>query len=142
MKNITLYLLVLIGLSSCEGLAIKENIFGNYYLVAADIGEDLSLSYHEGTLSDVLGGVNYDGLIEPTVFAVGYNDKYIIVAQHPNIYDRKITNYFILPIKKGMNWRTKNGLIGPLSLTQFNAKRRELGISDELTFTRVFEDLK
>jgi hypothetical protein len=41
-----------------------------------------------------------------------------------------------------MDWRSKNGLIGPLTLDQFNAKRKELNIPDDLTFTKEIEDLK
>lgn len=41
-----------------------------------------------------------------------------------------------------MNWRTKNGLIGPLTQEEFTEKRKELNISDSLTFTKVIEELE
>ena len=125
----------------CQDLAIKEKIIENYYLVAADDSEGTILSYHDSS-----DGNNYSGIIEATVFAVGYNDNYMIVKQHPCVLphspDKKITNYYILPLKNGMDWKTKNGLVGPLTLEQFNEKRKELNISDELTFTKEIEDLK
>jgi hypothetical protein len=109
-------------------------------LVAADTNEQLSLSYHEPADED-----NYGTVIQATVFAVGYNTRYVIVKQHPRAFpnppDKSITNFFILPLSKGFNWRTNNGLIGPLTLEQFNAKARELGISD-LKFTTEKENLK
>jgi len=141
MRNKALYLIILGLFSSCMGLAIKENIVGNYYLVATDVDEDLSLSYHEPADGD-----NYGTFISATVFAVGYNEKYIIVKQHPRTFpnppNKGITNFFILPLSKGFNWRTNNGLIGPLTLEQFNAKRKELNIPDGLKFTIVKDNLK
>ncbi|MBK9282761.1 MAG: DUF3997 domain-containing protein [Sphingobacteriaceae bacterium] len=77
---------------------------------------------------------------------MGYNDKYMIVKQYPRTFpnapNKTIINYYILPFKKGMNWRTKNGLIGPLTESEFKEKRKELGISDELIFSKVLKDLE
>ena len=141
MKKTILYLSILMLFFGCQDLAIKEKIIENYYLVAADDSEGTILSYHDSS-----DGNNYSGIIEATVFAVGYNDNYMIVKQHPCVLphspDKKITNYYILPLKNGMDWKTKNGLVGPLTLEQFNEKRKELNISDELTFTKEIEDLK
>lgn len=140
------YLIILLAFAGCSGLAIKEKIIDNYYFIAADDGEGCILSYHESKWTDFFGGVNYGGLIDATVFAVGYNDKYMIVKQHPRTFpnppDKTITNYYILTLKKGMDWRSKNGLIGPLTLEQFNEKRQELNIPDEVTFTKVLKDLE
>ena len=140
MKTIS-FLLILLIFTGCGGLAIKEKIIDSYYLVAVDIDEDCSLSYQEPTDED-----NHGIVIGATVFAVGYNDKYMLVKQHPRTFpsppDKKITNYYILPLKKGMDWRSKNGLIGPLTITQFDEKRKELYISDGVKFTKEIEDLK
>jgi hypothetical protein len=141
MKKAILYLSSLMVFFGCQDLAIKEKIIENYYLVAADDSEGTTLSYH-----DYSDGNNYSGIIEATVFAVGYNDNYLIIKQHPCILpnppDKTTTNYYILPLKKGMDWRTKNGLIGPLTLEQFNEQRKELHIGNEVTFTKVIEDLQ
>lgn len=141
MKYKLLLFLILCLLYGCIGVAIKENIFGNYYIVATDIDEDLSLTYHEP-----IDGDNYGIIIQATVFAVGYNEKYIIAKQHPRAFpnppNKSITNFFILPLSKGFNWRTNNGLIGPLTLEQFNTKRKELNIPDSLKFTIVKDNLK
>ncbi|MFI5196425.1 MAG: hypothetical protein ACHQD8_04985 [Chitinophagales bacterium] len=138
MKRIVLYIIVACLFSGCggRGLAIKENIFGNYFLVARDDVGQLSLAYHETGIESIYGIV-----IAQTVFAVGYNEHYIIVKQHPD-GDKQITNYYILPIKKGMDWGTKNGLIGPLTLEQFNEKRIALNIPDGLNFTIEKANLK
>lgn len=141
MKKLMLYLSISLLFVGCQDLAVKEKIIDNYFLVAADASEWTSLSYHEDN-----EGTNYSSLIEATVFAVGYNDNYMIVKQHPCILpnppDKTITNYYILPLKEGMDWRTKNGLIGPLTEQEFIEKRKELNIPDEVTFTKEIEDLK
>jgi hypothetical protein len=126
MRNKILFFSLTLALYSC-GFVINKQIIVNYYITATDAVEDLSICYHEPADDQ-----NYGVVIEPMVFEVGYNEKYIIAKQHPckfpNPPDTTITNYYILPLKKGMNWRTKNGLIGPLTLKQFNEKRKELGI--------------
>ena len=63
----------LLLLNGCQDLAVKDNIIGNYYLVAADQIEGTCLSYHE---SDDL---NYSCLIESAVFGVGFDERYMIV---------------------------------------------------------------
>lgn len=140
MKKITLYLPFLLAFAGCSGLVINEKITDNYYFVATDVGEACNLSYKKSDED------NYGTVIEATVFAVGYNDKFMIVKQHPRTFpnppDKKITNYYILPLKKDMDWKNKNGLIGPLTLEQFNEKRKDLNIPDEVTFTKEIEDLK
>ena len=139
MRTRIIFLYIICLLSSCiggSGFVTKDHIFGNYYLVAPDDDIQLSLSYHEP-----VDGDNYGTFITETIFAVGYNEKYIIVKQHPN-NNRTVTNYFILPLIKGFNWRTNNGLIGPLTLDQFNEKRKQLSIPDSLKFTIVKDNLK
>ena len=125
----------------CTGFFTNEHLFGNYYLTATDVEDDLSLSYHKPE-----DGSEYGGIISATVFAIGYNEKYIIVKQHPKVLskptNKKITNYFILPIKNDFNYRTMNGLVGPITYDQFVLKRHELDIPDSLTFSKEYENLK
>lgn len=133
MKTI-LFLFCILILEGCGGLAIKKNIVENYYLIASDDPARTFLSYHE--YSD---GTFYRGIIDATVFAVGFNDKYIIAKQHSA--NDTATNFYILPIKKAMDWETKSGLIGPLSSQEFNQKKTELNIPSDLTFSIKLEDL-
>jgi hypothetical protein len=133
--------LLLQGCIGGYGFVYKDHLFGNYYLIGVDEEEQMSLSYHTPEDRD-----SYSGVIEEAVFAIGYNEKYVIVKQHPRKFpnppDRKITNYFILPIKKGFDYWTMNGLAGPMTLEQFIEKRYELKIPDSLHFTKEFENLK
>jgi hypothetical protein len=132
----SLYIMVLFAWSGCiggVGMAINENIVGNYYLVAADADFQRSLSYHEPK-----DGSNYSTFIGPTIFAIWHNDKYIIVKQHPVTASyqssTKKTNYFILPLKEGFNWKTNNGMIGPLSLKEFKVAQIAAHIPDSITY--------
>lgn len=83
---------------------------------------------------------NCKGVLEETVFAVGFNDKYIIAKQHP-ADDRAIINYYIVPIYKENTLSPEKGVIGALTLKQFNEKRKELNISN-VKFTKEIENLK
>ena len=146
-KIICLLCFCILLFNSCIGgfgFIFKKHLFGNYYLIATDDIEDCCLSHHKETDEN-----NWGEVIEPTVFAVGFNSHYLIAKQyyHPfydtdtplsssySTYevirpDKNNIRYYILPIKEDMNWRTLNGLLGPLSYDDFEAKRRELGISD------------
>ena len=101
----------------------------------------LSLTYN--TPED---GSTYLIIIPTTVFEVGYNNKYFIAKRHPYNFSQppntEITNYYILQIKSEFNFRTMDGLIGPLTLEQYQLKRLELGIPDSLMFSREYENLK
>lgn len=138
------------------------------------------------------GGV----IIPETVFAVGYDDNFIIAKQHPNnddtiswnnineyetwkldsipsdtlgdqtsyvkingewhgisngrnmhhdlFPDKKITYYYIVDIRNydRRNWSGKDNVFKFPTEKQFIQKRKELGVSDELTFTIVDKDLE
>ncbi|NEW85145.1 MAG: DUF3997 domain-containing protein [Mariniphaga sp.] len=136
MRNWIMILFVVFSLLSCSDFVIKKNIVGNYYLIATDTEDDLGLAYHEPE-----DGQNYATIVDATVFTIGFNDKFINVKQHPRTFpnppDLNITNYYILPLKKGMDWKIKNGLIGPLTLDEFNEKRKELNIANDIKFINV-----
>ena len=109
-------------------------------MIASDVGEDLALCYQEH-----VDDSNYGTVIGATVFALGYNSKFIVVKQHPrtfpNLPNKEITNYFILPIKRGFDWREMNGLMGPFTRKQFRNERDALHIGD-IKFTIVYKDLE
>jgi hypothetical protein len=135
-----IYFLCTVLLSSCGyGLAYEEHITGIYYLTAADSEEDISLSCLQGK------GF-YCDIISSTVYAVGHNNDFIIAKQHPHQFaepiDKSVTNYYIIPLKNKVSEFPYDNKIGPLTLEQFNKKRKELNMPKGLIFTIVFEDLK
>lgn len=128
--------------SGCLGSAHYEKIMGRYNLFAIDLIEDMSLGYE---FCDQKGDYYY--IVGPTVFSIGYNNKFIIVKQHPfdentNTINRNIVNYFIVPVHNDTTQSPKVGVIGPLTIVEFNAKRKELNIPDSVTFTKEIEELK
>jgi hypothetical protein len=139
-KKTIIFFVAAIILSSCRDSAIKNNFYGNYFLIATDVGEDLALCYQEH-----VDDPSYGTVVRATVFALGYNSHFIVVKQHPrtfpNLPDKDITNYFILPIKKGFDWGDMNGLMGPFTLTQFKNQSDTLHLGD-IKFTIVYKDLE
>jgi len=123
----------------CGGFVHDEHLIGRYYLNAVDIPEQMSVSY-------ALGNGNELGLIDETVFAVGWNDRYIVAKQHP-ANDRRVTNYYYLEMaldstllkpSNDPNWQHKS-VTGPLTEAVFLAKKAELRLPD---FTRVIRSLE
>jgi hypothetical protein len=136
MKNKILLIFLLCLFSSCLGFDVKEKVIDNYYLIAVDAEEQMDLSYCDP--ADNNGCI---GIIEPTVFAVGYDMNYIIAKQHP-LNKKDITNYFILPINnKNRKWGDNFGLIGPLTLNQFDKAKKDLNILDSIDFSILKKDL-
>ncbi|MDR2805906.1 MAG: DUF3997 domain-containing protein [Dysgonamonadaceae bacterium] len=104
------------------------------------LDEYLSLSYD-------LGDGSYIGVVPPTLFAAGYDDEYIIAKQHPRngVYghgdiDKNVTYYYIVPLKYKVHHSPDENRMGPLSEEEFSAKRKELKMSDSLTFTKTFKE--
>lgn len=134
----TLYFILLFGIG-CKGLS-DDNIIGPYYLVAVDGNDNMTLSYSVNEDNS-----SFVGLVKPCVFAAGYNNKYIFIKQHPVLndkFEKRITNYYFVPIYKKNDYFPEIGIIGPLTLGQFNEKRKELNISDSVKFTTVIKELE
>jgi hypothetical protein len=129
-----LWALVLFGCNDMN----NEHVIGGYYLSTVDYVEDGMSLYYD------LDDGNYIGVVNETVFAVGYNEEFIIVKQHPTNYpfppDKSTTNYYIIPLKFKVNHFPDENKIGPLSEIDFTIKRKELGIPDSLSFTKILMD--
>jgi hypothetical protein len=65
-------------LASC-GFVYKKELIDNYFLVACDVGEQMSLDYN----NDEAHNQNYSTIILETVFDVKWNDRFIVVKTHP-----------------------------------------------------------
>lgn len=122
---------------SCIFSAHNEKLNAGYFLSAFDVDEDMIISFRYR---------DYDiEIIEATVFAVGQNDEFIIAKQHPKLstieMNKKVINYFIIPLKKKISQSPEKNIYGPLTLEEFKQKRKELNI-EHLDFTIVFKDLE
>jgi len=135
------FILVLFFFTGCFPFsAHDERLVGKFSLSATDIDSDMSLCYGVSSGGRI-------GIVDATVFAVGFNNDYVIAKQHPKGQrdepDKSITNYYIVPIKMDTTiFVVKDNVIGPLTEEEFVAKRKELDIPDDLTFTKVFKDLE
>jgi hypothetical protein len=113
------------------GFVHDEHLVGPYRLNAIDVDEQMSVCYD-------LGG-DAVGRIGETVFAVGWDDRYIVAKQHPK-NDRRVTNYFYLDMSRdGPTADPSRSVTGPLSAAEFNAKKAELGLPE---FKRVIASLE
>jgi hypothetical protein len=110
---------------------------GDYELVAIDTEGQMMLGVdlHNG------GSI---GIVGPTVFALGADDHYIVVKQHPakdssGNFDRTVTHYFIVTRISADAGEKEKGVRGPLSKDEFD----RLAVSKSLPrFTKTFRDLE
>ena len=122
----------------CFGCDFRNKELIKGYSIAS-IDEDAANSiYYNDNGFDV-------GVVNPTVFAVGYDSKYIIVKQHPREFpnppNKLITYYYIIPLVNKVHLAPDKNKIGPLSLHEFELKKAELGVSRELDFTILYKNL-
>lgn len=137
MKSV--YILYIISFFvSCDLVDYQAHITGRYYLSYVDTWDHMSLYYK---FED--GGMV--GVVSHSVFAVGHNDEFIIIKNHPKNEsgnpDKKIINYYIVPVHKELTYSPEIGVIGPLTIDAFEAKRNELKIT-ELKFTKIISALE
>ena len=140
MKIAKLLLLFLaLFLSSCgSGDFVKLN--DRFALWATDDRADMSLCFLEF-------GQYWVGVVGPCIFAAGVDDNFIILKEHPttlNRINRKITLYYILPLKDSIDSveEAREKIIGPLTERGFGIARRQHRVDRSLDFTVVFSDLE
>jgi len=104
---------------------------GPYALMWIDLPDEVLLGYDEGAGS-------WTSLVEPRVFAVGADDRYVVVQQHPN-GDGAVTSFFIVDRRANVPKRPKAAVTGPLTEREFRDKAASLRLP---AFTKVLESLK
>ncbi len=123
-------LILLLGLGNAiSGFAYEKKLKNGYQLVAMDGKSDMSIWLSDNTV-----------LVEPTVFAVGQNDSFIIVKQHPRGNKEQI-NYLAIPLINKISEDLTDNIYGPMNSEEFDKLRTELNINN-LQFTIVFKDLE
>jgi len=128
---VVLAMLVLLGGCSLFDFGIEWR-GGPYGLVWVDTTTDTSLSRD-------LGDGSWIGRIDSTVFAVGWDGRYLVAKQHPN-GDRSQTNYFILDARKDEKYADPSEVVtGPLTALEFQRKSVELKLPK---FSKVLESLE
>ena len=117
--------------SGC-GFVHDEHITGPYRLIAVDVDNQMSISYDLGDESAV-------GRINETVFAFGFDERFIVAKQHPN-GDRSVTNFFYLDMTKDSNYADPtDSVTGPLTEKEFESEAKLLNLPK---FSRILTALE
>ena len=131
---IVLVVTFLSSLACCfalEGLAYEQDLVADYAVWAVD-------TRAWTTIVKKVGDSGGSAIVGAMVYAYGWNDDFIIAKQHPNpdldsrAVDTSVTNWFIVEVETGI-------VHGPLNEQECVELRRELGVPDELVFTRTVE---
>ena len=117
--------------SGC-GFVHDEHITGPYRLIAVDVDNQMSISYDLGDGSAV-------GRINETVFAFGFDERFIVAKQHPN-GDRSVTNFFYLDMSKDSKYADPtDSVTGPLTEKEFESEAKLLNLPK---FSRILTALE
>jgi hypothetical protein len=135
-------LLIVLGalaaLPACDALSLDTYWrSGDYRLIAVDTKGQMNLAVYVGN-----GGAV--GIVGPTVFSLGADERYIVVKQHPatnqfGAFDRNVTNYFIVTRMPGSELQKEKGVRGPFTKDQFEQLAQAIKLP---TFDKTFDDLK
>lgn len=126
--------------NSCFFDSESNRIIGDYKILWIDLpaNQTISKEYENNPSSSSV-------IIPEYVFAVGHNEDFIIAKQHPTNgfkggyeVDITTTNYYIIDINRKII-KNKKGLLGALIEDEFNAKLKELKITN-LNFDRIYPD--
>ncbi|QNA87586.1 hypothetical protein G4G28_02280 [Massilia sp. Dwa41.01b] len=127
-------LLVMAGfLSSCSlfdsGVEWRG---GPYALLWIDTPENVSLARDEGEGS-------WDVLVDSTVFAVGWDGRYLVAKQHPE-GNRGTTSYFIVDTAtRSPQGAVRETVTGPLTAPAFEQKAMAMALP---AFSTVLDHLQ
>lgn len=83
-----------------------------------------------------------------SVYAVGYDDNFILVKAYRAFkdsmgislprYDKDTTEYYIIPVNNTQKaWEAQENKFGAFSKKDFEVKRKELGVPDDITFKEL-----
>ncbi len=125
--------------ASCGGLSLDTYWRSErYVLIAIDNPGQMQLSFDEG-------GGTATSLVGPTVFAIGADEKYIVLMQHPSTngfgaFDRSITNFFVVERTASLSRAERGkGVRGPLTKGEFEKLQSNLSLPK---FTKTFDELQ
>jgi len=116
---------------------IEQSLDNDFYLFANNSFDETSIIYNTGKYSSSI-------IVEESVFAVGFNDDFIIAKRHPkdsiNQILEEIIYYYIIEINNISKNNPKKSI--PLSEEQYKSKRRELKIPNNLDFKIVIKEIE
>jgi len=123
-------LLLFFGLNNAiGGFAYEKKLNNGYQLNAMDSRSEMSIWLPDNLI-----------IVKETVFAVGQNDSFIIVKQHPP-GNKEHINYYAIPLINKISEYLPDNIYGPMNSDEFDKLKTELNINN-LDFTIVFKDLE
>ena len=137
-SRILLGFLALGGLAGCFGITLDYWSSEKYALVAPDTLGQMNLAFARG-------GSGFISLIGPTIFALGADERFIVVKQHPAAdafgrFDRAITHYFVIERTTSPSLAERQKRVrGPMSRDEFERSARTLSLPG---FSKTFADLE
>lgn len=144
MKRFIVYIVLLLGIAGCIGECYEDKLTGNYYLLAINSMTDMRITYYPNNES-----MNYD-ITESGIYEVGYDEDFILAKAYKTLtdslgnslhrYDTDITEYYIVPVDNMQSGlAAQENRFKLLTEKEFEAKRKELGVSDKIAFTISFK---
>jgi hypothetical protein len=105
---------------------------GHYVLLWIDTPENISVSRE-------LGDGNYIGRIDATVYALGWDGRYLVAKQHPK-GDKKKVNYFIIDGATDSDYaEPQKVVVGLLTEAEYLVRSSRLKLPK---FSKVLESLE
>jgi hypothetical protein len=121
-------------LVSCGSPVRYEHLVGPWRLVAPDVVEDTCILWEQGE-----GG---PCIIQPTVYAAGYDDKYIVAENHPGEVKSRTSYWYIIRDPQSEDDRygfNRAKVMGPFTEKQFGEQKARLHLPD---FSVAYDDLQ
>jgi hypothetical protein len=110
----------------------EDEIKGSYSIGWIDLEENRSLLYNRGEI------------VGPYIYAIGFNEKYIIAKQHPlvGVFGKEklitgVTNYYIIEMNENSK-AAREKIFGPINIYQFDSIRKKLKI-ESIQFDKLYE---
>ncbi len=143
MKTVISLLILSLPLIQGCGFVYQRHLTGNYYLIAVDTKDDMDVCYHPQR-----DDAPYTGITGAGVHAAGYDDDFILVKAYRALkdstgmpsqrYDRTTSEYYIIPVNNTQEaWEAQENIFGPFGKKDFEDKRKELGVSDDITLKEL-----
>ncbi|WP_282039933.1 hypothetical protein [Saccharicrinis aurantiacus] len=129
LQRLILILSVGLILKSCGGFGFlyQKHLTDDVWLIAVDEIEQMSVSLK-------VSENGYSGLIDETVFAVGFNKNYLIAKQHPRKFpeppQKDSTNYYIIDLNKIR--QEKANFISKIDTIKYRSVYKDINGKDSL----------
>jgi hypothetical protein len=125
--SITLYI------SSCN--SDYKKIGESYFIRKGDLQFLVDIGFGNNNSSE--------GLVDPTVFEVYWNEKYILAKTHPDFIDnRNLTEYYIIEKVIFGEKKARDYMIGPINKIEFEEKIKLLKLNIDNMEHILYDDLK